>query len=140
MLLTALGLTQGEYWGASMEQGPGWRKGYLGSALVGLNLRSWGGGGLRSLAGGWETGSVGLSSRLPQVLLIQTRRLLLCQTPGWDLYLGVRRSGDVGREGPGEPSELGLGAGLGLELGGEVLGSGKGQKPGSPGGSCPWQG
>ena len=93
MLLTALGLTQGEYWAASMEQGPGWRKGYLGSALVGLNLRSWGGGGLRSLAGGRETGSVGLSSRLPQpscaVLLIQTHRLLLCQTPGWDLYLGV---------------------------------------------------
>lgn len=93
MLLTALGLTQGEYWGASMEQGPGWRKGYLGAALVGLNL-SWGGGGLRNLAGGWETGSVRLSSRLPQpsraVLLTQTRRLLLCQTPGRDLYLGVR--------------------------------------------------
>ena len=49
-------------------------------------------------------------------------------------------SGDVGREGLGEPSELVLGAGLGLELGGEVLGSGKGQKPGSSGGSCPWQG
>lgn len=37
----------------------------------------------------------------------------------------------------GELAALGLGALLCLELGGAIQGSGKGEKPGSHGGSCP---
>lgn len=43
-------------------------------------------------------------------------------------------------EGPGRALSIGAGGLLRLELGGEVQGSGKGEKPGSHGGSCPWWG
>ena len=122
---------------AGREQGPeGVKKGLSGLSSCWADSEEQGGEGLG------RQGSVRLNSQLHQPsctsLLIQTNRLELFQTPGWEHVYGDSDSGAVGRGDLGELSALGLGGLLGLELGGEVQGSGKGEKPGSHGGSCLW--
>lgn len=107
MLLMALNLTQGE---SCREQGPEWRKGL--SSCWGC-LRSWGEG---TLELGWRAGD-----RLPQ-----PSSALAGGCREWGVQrVGVAESGDVGREGLEESSGLGLGPGLGLELGRRRWGQGR---------------